>query len=194
MTRPHLDEVTLAETIVAALADTQPSWVTLPAASGEVPGELQAAVDAFDAGEWPAAAAAASWLKTRALDAHQTSRTRLLIAEHRVAGFYSLASAQVALSQRHRKRLDLDPAVVRVPAALVTWIAKDPRSGIDGKALLLHAAATARRAAALQATALLVVDPFDDETAVMWRERFGFRASSEPGELKRMWLPLAAAD
>lgn len=77
-----------------------------------------------------------------------------------------------------------------MPAALVAWIAKDVRAEINGKALLLHAAATARRAAVLQATSVLVVDPFDDETAVMWRERFGFRPSAEPAERKRLWLPL----
>lgn len=148
-----------------------------------MPSELIEALDAFDAGERPAAVAAGSWLKTQALDSYETSRTRLLVAEHRVAGFYSLASAQVALSQRDRRRLGVDP--VQVPAALVAWIAKDVSADIDGKVLLLHADATARRAAALQATSVLVVDPFDDETAAMWRRRFGFRPSAEPAERKR---------
>jgi len=111
----------------------------------------------------------------------------LLIADGRVVGFYSLASAQVELSQRDRPRVDVAP--VRVPAALITWIAKDKRAEIDGKLLLL-AAATARRAAELQATSVLVVDPFDEETAAMWRERFGFRASVEARTPKRLWLPL----
>jgi hypothetical protein len=112
----------------------------------------------------------------------------LLIADGRVVGFYSLASAQVELSQRDRPRVDVAP--VRVHAALITWIAKDKRAEIDGKLLLLHAAATARRAAELQATSVLVVDPFDEETAAMWRERFGFRASVEARTPKRLWLPL----
>jgi len=183
-----MEEIATAESVAAALMDPRPSWITLPPAGADVPSELRAALDAFDAGERPAAVAAGSWLKTQALDSHQTSRTRLLVAEHRVAGFYSLASAQVALSQRDRRRLGMDP--VRVPAALVAWIAKDVRAEINGNALLLHAAATARRAAVLQATSVLVVDPFDDETAVMWRERFGFRPSAEPAERKRLWLPL----
>lgn len=57
-----------------------------------------------------------------------------------------------------------------------------------------HATATARRASTLQAAALLVVDPFDEETNRMWRERFGFRPSSEKGALKRLWLPLDLSD
>jgi hypothetical protein len=188
MTRSDVGEITTAESIVVALADSQPSWVTLPPANVEVPAELHDALDAFDAGERPAGNAAARWLKDQALGAYQTARTRLLVAEHRVAGFYSLTSARVALSQRDRRRLDVDP--VQVPAALVAWIAKDARADIDGKTLLLHAAATARRVAALQATSVLVVDPFDKETATMWRARFGFRPSAEPGEHKRLWLPL----
>lgn len=109
-----------------------------------------------------------------------------------MAGFYSLASAQVELSQRDRRRVGVAP--VRVPAALITWIAKDKRAEIDGKPLLLHAAATARRAAELQATSVLVVDPFDEETAAMWRERYGFRASVETRTPKRLWLPLQPVD
>ncbi len=146
----------------------------------------------FDAGPRPAAAAASSWLKTQSVASYQTSRTRLLVADHRILGFYSLASAQVALNQRDRRRLGVEP--VRVPAALVTWIAKDRTADIDGELLLLHAAAIARRAAALQATSLLVVDPFDNDTSVMWRERFGFRPSAEPTDPKRLWLPLQTGD
>jgi hypothetical protein len=192
VTGSQLENEATAQSILAALADTRPTWITLPEAATDVPDALQRAIEAFDAGDRPAACAATAWLKTKAVDAHKTSRTRLLIADQRVAGFYSLASAQVALQSRHRRDLGLQ-GVVSVPAALVTWIAKDARADIEGKALLLHATATARRAAALQAAALLVVDPFDKDTDQMWRERFGFRPSSEPGPLKRLWLPLSAS-
>jgi hypothetical protein len=116
----------------------------------------------------------------------------VLVADGRVAGFYALASSQVALRQRDRRRLAFDLAVVQIPAALVTWIARDKRAAVEGRTLLLHAVATARRASALQATAVLAVDPFDEETDEMWRKAFGFRPSSEPGTLKRLWLPLRA--
>lgn len=182
---------TTTESIAAALADPQPTWITLPSRDEELPTELQLALDDFDAGERAAARAAGAWLRTQAVAAHQTSRTRLLIADRRVAGFYSLASAQVELSQRDRRRVGVAP--VRVPAALITWIAKDKRAEIDGKLLLLHATAIARRAAELQATSVLVVDPFDEETAIMWRERYGFRASVETRKPKRLWLQLQPA-
>jgi hypothetical protein len=101
-----------------------------------------------------------------------------------------LASAQVALRGQHREALGLSGDIVNVPAALIAWIAKDTQSDVDGSDLLRHAAATARRAATLQATAVIVLDPFDEASAQMWRERFGFRPSSQPGALKRLWLPL----
>jgi hypothetical protein len=192
MTDKDLEETDAGESIAEALADSEPTWVTLPSRENEVPNELRGALDAFDAGERPAASAAGMWLRTEALASHQTSRTRVLIADHRVAGFYSLASAQVELSQHDRRRVGVNP--VRVPATLVTWIAKDQRAEIQGKLLLLHAAATARRAAVLQATSVLVVDPFDDETAAMWRARFGFRPSAEARKPKRLWLPLQPVD
>jgi hypothetical protein len=109
-----------------------------------------------------------------------------------VAGFYSLASAHVELNQRDRRRANVEP--VRVPATLVSWIAKERRAVIDGNLLLLHAAATARQAAALQATAVLVVDPFDQETAAMWRERYGFRPSAEAKKPTRLWIALQVDD
>jgi hypothetical protein len=192
MTNQDLGEVTTAESISAALVDLQPTWITLPSRDEELPTELQLAVDDFDAGGRAAAKAATAWLQTEAVAAHQTSRTRLLIADRRIAGFYSLASAQVELSQRDRRRVGVVP--VRVPAALITWIARDKRAEIDGKMLLLHAVATARRAAEFQATTVLVVDRFDEETAAMWRKRYGFRASVETRKLKRLWLPLEPAD
>ncbi len=192
MTGQDVGRVDFGAAIAEALADPAPTWLTLPSGPAQVPDELGALLNDFDAGDRPAAVAAGDWLRAEAFGSHATSRTRLLIAEQRLAGFYSLASAQVELSQRDRGRLGLDP--VRVPAALVTWIAKDKRAGIDGKELLLHATAMARRAAELQATSVLVVDPYDEETAAMWRDRFGFRPSSEARTPKRLWLPLQPVD
>ncbi|MGO9320350.1 MAG: hypothetical protein ACLQBY_06065 [Solirubrobacteraceae bacterium] len=191
MTGQDVGQAETGEAVAAALADPEPTWITLPGSQEELPGELRAALDAFDAGKRPAAVAAREWLRTQAVDSYQTSRTRLLLAERRIAGFYSLAAAQVELRQSDRRREGFDP--VSVPAALVTWMAKDRRAEVDGKLLLLHAAGTARRAAELQATAVLVLDPFDEQTGVMWRERFGFRASAEKRKPKRLWLPLQAA-
>jgi hypothetical protein len=124
-----------APLILEALNDSEPSWITLPRTAADVPALLRAAIDEFDAGERVAARAAAAWLKTKALHTYDTSRTRLLIAEHGVAGFYSLASAQVELRAKQRRALGLPTDVVTLPATLVTWIAKDAvRNRRDGSA------------------------------------------------------------
>jgi hypothetical protein len=150
------------------------------------------AIDAFDAGDRPAARAATEWLKAEAFDCAQIARTRVLVASRQVLAYFSLSSAQVSLSQRDRRRLGMDPArtPASVPAALVGWIARDPTTQIAGEEILLHAAATVRRADALLATAVLVIDAYDEDTAGMWRRRFGFRRSHDNAKPRRLWTPL----
>jgi hypothetical protein len=99
-----------------------------------------------------------------------------------------MASASVKLSGRYRKQLGVDMPIV--PAALVTWIAKDRRAPIDGGLLLLHAIGMARQAAAIQATAVIVVDAFDAETEAMWCKRFEFKRSQQREPRVRLWLRL----
>lgn len=179
-----------AAAIAGALARGEPSWVTLHDLAGEPFSELRPAIEAFDAGPRAAAEAATAWLKEGALRGASTARTRLLVAEGRVLGFYALASTEVELRSKHRRGLPgADPKIVRVPGTLVAWLARDRRSDIDGKLLLMHAAATARRARELQATTVLVVDAYDEETERMWRERFGFRSSAD-ARPRRLWIPL----
>jgi hypothetical protein len=60
--------------------------------------------------------------------------------------------------------------------------------------MLLHVDNIARRALRYVGATVLVVDPFDQDTAEMWRDRFGFQDSQQavPGrsELHRQWLAL----
>ncbi len=85
MAKQNLGDAVVAESNDTALTNPKPRWVTLPSRDDELPTELRRALDDFDAGERPAAQAAGSWLQTQAVAAHQTSRTRLLIAGRRVA-------------------------------------------------------------------------------------------------------------
>ncbi len=177
-----------AESIRSAFRDHGATWLTLPDGDEDLPEELRHAIEIFDAGERPAARTATEWLQNDAHDSFATSRTRVLIEGQRIAGYHSLASASVALSQRDRR--EIGARHVRVPATLVAWIAKDIHAPIDGKELLLHAAAKAREAAWIQATTVLALDAFDEETAAMWRQRYGFRRSAEDGPRERLWLAL----
>ena len=178
------------EATAAALAGAEPSWVRLHDLAGEPHEELLPAIEDFDAGPRAAAVEATGWLKDGALRGESTARTRLMVARGRVLGFYALASTEVELRSKDRRRLrGADPDVVRVPGTLVAWLAKARDNDVDGETLLMHAAATARRAREFQATTVLVVDAYDEDTETMWRKRFGFRSSSDPRP-RRLWLPL----
>ena len=79
-----------------------------------------------------------------------------------------------------------------MPATLLAWIARDPDAQVTGRGLLADAIATCRQVNELQATAVLVLDAHDGQTAEMWLGRsFGLRRLRHGGN--RLWLPLAEA-
>jgi hypothetical protein len=186
-------EVIAIKAIEEALVDSEPTWVTLPPVDIEISDAFRRALDEFDAGPKAAAVAATEWLQQSAVTQYRLSRTMLYIANGAIAGYYSLCSSSVELSQRSRTRhLELRTPLGTLPASLVTWLAKDHRADIDGAVLMKHAFATARRATLTQAAIALALDPFDSETAELWKARYGFRESS--GKSGRLWTPLFAID
>src|SRR5215213_1222195 len=52
--------------------------------------------------------AATDWLKYHSLANHPSTVTRLVVRAGLVEGFYALCSAEVRLTQRHRKKLEED--------------------------------------------------------------------------------------
>ena len=153
--------------------------------------ELVEAVARFDAGDLPAAIAAAEWLKQEALREPLESATRLCVAHSQVLGYYALANGSVALKSRQRRQLGVH--YVTQPAIIVTWIAKSIAHEFDGSLLVEHALGSARRAAQESTATVLGLDPFDADTAEMWKRRYGFRDSLENGpgrELPRMFVAL----
>jgi hypothetical protein len=64
---------------------------------------------------------------------------------------------------------------------------------VPGEEALQHTNRSAQARCAVSET-VLVVDPFDQDTAEMWRERFGFQDSEQPmpgnPRLRRQWLSL----
>jgi len=141
-----------------------------------------------------AALAATHWLKERSLPNYRTTVTWLMLnsAEDFVEGYYSLASAQVELRTDHRKALDSSEYPIQ-PAALITWIAKDERTHISGKQLLAHAVGIAVKVAQWQGVVAIVLDPFNDKTAKIWRAApYNFKSSmtrSADGR-RRLWRHL----
>ncbi|MBA3509795.1 MAG: hypothetical protein H0T19_06850 [Thermoleophilaceae bacterium] len=153
--------------------------------------ELVEAVEAFDPGPRPAAEAAATWLRDDGLRDPPESVARLYVASGKLLGFYALANGDVELTSSHRKKADLQRPTQ--PAVVLTWIAKSTEHEVEGGLLVAHATGVAREAAEISAATVFALDPFDEETAEMWRLK-GFRNSRTPvpGEagLKRMWIPL----
>jgi hypothetical protein len=79
-------------------------------------------------------------------------------------------------------------------AILLAQFARADGSPGIGEEMLQHANRTAQRALPYVGATVLVVDPFDSDTAEMWRQRFGFQDSEQPvpGDraLRRQWLSL----
>jgi hypothetical protein len=175
-----------------AMQREEPTWLAVRR-TRFIPEELPGAIARFDAGPSAAGRAAAAWLREEAL-AFESARTWLLVARGEILGFCSLASSVVALTTR--QRAEVASGYRRTPATLVAWLAKGVDAPVEGTTLLLHAAAIGRRVARMQATVVLAVDAFDEPTADLWRERFGFRDSAPPvkGETRpprsRLWVPL----
>jgi hypothetical protein len=182
-------KVVTAEDIDQDLAGEQYVFRTVPPYPIEISPTFEAALRAFDAGERPAARAATDWLHNCALVQYLTSRTRLYLGQGRIAGYYSLASAHVALSADNRQALGL-PDRRYAPATLMTWIAKDPRASISGQTLLDDAYTRAVAAAELQASAVFALDAADEDTATMWIERYGFQHLDESKGGRRLWIAL----
>jgi hypothetical protein len=176
---------------VEALRSDRTSWLALKDREA-IPDELMAAIERFDAGPTPAADAAGEWLRTVALDS-SSARTWVLVASDAVLAFCALASSSVPLSRR--QRAEVGSTYRETPATLVGWAAKAVDADVDGGVLLRHADAIAQTVRRMQATCVLALDPFDDEVADVWKQRYGFKPvappldpGSEPS--RRLWVSL----
>lgn len=97
------------------------------------------------------------------------------------------------MRQSDREKLAPDASLLPTQgASLVAWLAKHRDAGTSGGQIMTYALSVAREAAKLQGAAAFVVDPFDDETAAMWIERFKFKRSltRTPNGQRRLWAPL----
>lgn len=161
------------------------------------------AVDAFNSLDVPAGEAASEWLKQSALDNHPSTVTQLLLREGRVEAYFALCSGQAKLSQRQRKKFvrrsvglypgkrvhELHPIQ---PMALIAWLAKAQDSDFPGDEILLQATGTALEVMEVtgQGQIGIALDPFDDDTAQFWTQRYQFKSSQEPhGRLWRTLMP-----
>jgi hypothetical protein len=160
--------------------------------------ELGTAIDAFRPVPSPAGDSAAGWLAERALREPQEATVRLRLSHGKVTGVYALCAAQIALSSEERAQLG-GVHYRTQPAILLAQFARAADAPGIGEEMLRHADSIARRVLRYIGATVLVVDPFDQDTAEMWRERFGFQDSEQPvpeqpvpgnRRLRRQWLSL----
>lgn len=156
--------------------------------------ELGEAIRAFQPVPGPAAGkSVAEWLTERALNEPQEATVRVRLSHGSVTGVYALCAAQIALSRANRAQLGSVHYRTQ-PAILLAQFARADSSPGIGDEMLRQANQIAQRALRYIGATVLVVDPFDSDTAEMWRQRFGFQDSEQPvpGDraLRRQWLSL----
>lgn len=156
--------------------------------------DIAEAVENFEPVDNNAGHAAAAWLKHSSLNDYPSTATWLAYYKQRIEGFFAICSAEITLYERQRKKHlsrrgrsrehRLHP---QQPASLITWLGKHAKASLPGDSILSYAAHIATQVAELQGNIALVVDPYDDETAKFWRDRYGFRSANPGG---RLWIPL----
>lgn len=163
--------------------------MTLPARAS-CPSELIAAVEAFDAGDRPAAAASAAWLRERALDEHGSARSYVFVARSRVLAFFALSVGVASLEPD--ELAPLAAGARPLPAVLLAQAARTPGAELPSGAVLRYALGAAERVQQFVGVGALMLDPYDGETDRMWRAR-GFRPvkkTRRDQQLLRLWRPL----
>ncbi|HSZ14153.1 MAG TPA: hypothetical protein VK790_08965 [Solirubrobacteraceae bacterium] len=169
-------------------------WTPANAASAAY-SDIEQAIAAFESIDTDAGREAARWLREDALLDHPSTITYVLLHDGQIDGYFAIASGSVTLTQRHRKGLSpgqrdylLSPTQ---GASLIAWVARHRDSQTRGRGIVLYALFIALKVSRLQGTPVAVLDPFDDETAALWVERYGFRRSRTPGGNDvRLWVPL----
>jgi hypothetical protein len=159
--------------------------------------DVAQAIAEFESLDTKAGREATRWLREDALLNHPSTVTYVLKSGTRIDGYFAVASGSVTLTQRHRKELapgQRDFALSPTQgASLIAWLArhKDKDGETPGQAIVLYALFVALKAAHVQGTPVAVLDPYDDETAKFWMDRYGFRRSRTPwGNDVRLWVPL----
>lgn len=177
-----------------ALPDGWHLWTIGKAAEFPATARATQRFTAFRDGNRAAADALTHWFRTEATEPYVS--TYVSIVDGEVECFAALQSSSVGTTGREAKRLRI-PDRTRIPATLVTHLARDQRSvSGTGQKALLFCARIARRVDAIQRTVVLVLDPFDSATEAMWLNRHRLRPTAEitPGGYRRLYVPLGQID
>jgi hypothetical protein len=176
-------------------ADYGERWVRWTPEKADREPALDAAVQAFEPVDNAAGRRCAEWLPREALRNHPSTVTHLLLVGGDVHGYFALCSGHARLSQRDRERAIGDERAHGFtpvqPVAHVAWLAKRRHTQISGLELITRAIGVALEVIdAGQGQIALSLNAFDDPTARMWRDRYGFRRSQPLDGRVNLWRRL----
>jgi hypothetical protein len=161
-------------------------WYSWTPAHAESPlyADIATAVQAFQPMPYPGSQAAARWLKENSLEQYPGTTTYLLIGEGRLDGFVALRTGSIVLKSDAKPQSEFFGAIV------IRWMARNREAAGKGEEMLSFATALATDVGAKLGVAALLLKPFDDGEALLWKKKFGFMGSPESGYL---WMPLTSA-
>ncbi len=146
--------------------------------------DVARAIEDFKPVDRPAGHAATAWLRLHALDSYPTTTTWLHYADGKLEGFFSICVSNFTLHDTVKDKL---PGQGRRPASEVTWICKGAESSVAGRDLLKRAVAIGQKTWGNEEDAVLVINPYDADTADFLKRRWVLW--DEPGS-ERLWMPL----
>jgi hypothetical protein len=136
-----------------------------------------------------AGAEAGRWLRESALANDGSTRTRLLLSETRIEGYFALCAGQTRLEAADVTALGLPPGRHQIPAVVLAWIARHRDGEVGGRELLTVAFGIARRVSREVGAAVFALDARDEAIGEVWQAPpYGFRRSTR--ERNRLWVPL----
>ncbi len=169
-------------------------WMPDNAEGVALPG-LARAVAEFESVNTNAGHEASRWLREDALLDYPSTITYVLASGARIDGYFAIASGSVTLEQEHRREFapedsDYLPAPIQ-GASYIEWFARHRDGETPGRKIVLYALSVAQKVAHMQGTPVVVLDPYDHETATLLKERYTFRRSRTfGGNDVRLWVPL----
>ena len=146
--------------------------------------DIAAAVQAFQPIPYPGGQAAAKWLKEDALEQFPGTTTYLLIGDKRLDGFVALRTGSIVLKS------DKKPQGESFGALVIRWMARNQEASGTGEELLTFTLALATEAGEKLGLVALLLEPFDEREAEVWKKKFDFMGSFDSGYL---WMPLTSA-
>lgn len=165
-------------------------WYRWTPAHAESPvyADIADAVSAFKPIPTPGGRAAATWLKTKALEAYPAISTYLLMGEGRLDGFVALQAGSVEMS-KDEKIIHLSPQEENPSrgAIFIRWIGRHQDAPGTGEDLLVFAGGLAAEVGEKVGSAVMVLEAQDPAEAGYWSSTFPFlrRLPGSPS----LWMP-----